>query len=139
MKIYNTTDGVLLEHEGSWALHAGADWDELLNQSIASHLLGARQPHIARRSAVISCAHAGRARPAVTYLQQGRAPEESGRWRRFLPARTAERPEPFFKDAPSGVGHGGSCIRRFHGRAGTGRRWSSTVAAGSSVTPSATT
>jgi len=32
MKIYNTADGILLEHDGQWALLAGAEWDEVLNR-----------------------------------------------------------------------------------------------------------
>jgi 2-dehydro-3-deoxy-D-arabinonate dehydratase len=121
MKIYNTAEGVLLEHEGRWALHAGADWDETLNRdSLLAYLLEV---------------HAGLpARPApapqsmdsllppmqgqelwasgVTYLrskvERQEESKDAGGGDFYQRVYEAERPELFFKGTRHRVvGHGG--------------------------------
>jgi 2-dehydro-3-deoxy-D-arabinonate dehydratase len=118
MKMYNTTDGVLLEHEGRWALHAGADWDELINHDqLLSHLLALHARLKPRPAPVLDSVlppMQGQELWAsgVTYLRSKVERQEeskgSGGGDFYQRVYEAERPELFFKGTRHRVaGHGG--------------------------------
>lgn len=119
MKIYNTTDGALLEHEGRWALHAGADWDELLNHDrLLAHLLGLHGrlqqiPAPAMDSFLPPMQGQELWASGVTYLrskvERQEESRDAGGGDFYQRVYEAERPELFFKGTRHRVvGHGGS-------------------------------
>jgi 2-dehydro-3-deoxy-D-arabinonate dehydratase len=118
MKLYNTTDGILIEHEGRWALHAGADWDELINQDqLLSHLLelqGRLRPRPAPVLDTLLPPMQGQELWAsgVTYLrskvERQEESKDAGGGDFYQRVYEAERPELFFKGTRHRVvGHGG--------------------------------
>jgi 2-dehydro-3-deoxy-D-arabinonate dehydratase len=118
MKLYNTTDGILIEHEGRWALHAGADWDELINHDqLLSHLLelhGRLKPRPAPVLDTLLPPMQGQELWAsgVTYLrskvERQEESKDSGGGDFYQRVYEAERPELFFKGTRHRVvGHGG--------------------------------
>jgi 2-dehydro-3-deoxy-D-arabinonate dehydratase len=118
MKIYNTADGILLEHEGRWALHAGADWDELINHDrLLPHLLelhGRLPPRPAPELDALLPPMQGQELWAsgVTYLrskvERQEESKDAGGGDFYQRVYEAERPELFFKGTRHRVvGHGG--------------------------------
>ena len=118
MKIYNATDGILIEHEGRWGLHAGADWDELINHDqLLSHLLALHARLKPRPAPVLDSVlppMQGQELWAsgVTYLRSKVERQEeskgSGGGDFYQRVYEAERPELFFKGTRHRVvGHGG--------------------------------
>jgi 2-dehydro-3-deoxy-D-arabinonate dehydratase len=118
MKIYNTADGILLEHEGRWVLHAGADWDELINHDqLLSHLLalhGRLKPRPAPVLDSLLPPMQGQELWAsgVTYLrskvERQEESKDAGGGDFYQRVYEAERPELFFKGTRHRVvGHGG--------------------------------
>lgn len=118
MKIYNTADGILLEHEGRWALHAGADWDELLNHDhLLAHLLElhGRLPHgpsPVMDSVLPPMQGQELWASGVTYLrskvERQEESKDAGGGDFYQRVYEAERPELFFKGTRHRVvGHGG--------------------------------
>jgi 2-dehydro-3-deoxy-D-arabinonate dehydratase len=120
MKIFNTVDGILLEHEGRWASHAGADWDELLNrEGLLQHLL---EVHARLPSHPAPSLPAAQLLPpmqgqelwasGVTYLrskvERQEESKDAGGGDFYQRVYEAERPELFFKATRHRVvGHGG--------------------------------
>jgi 2-dehydro-3-deoxy-D-arabinonate dehydratase len=118
MKIYNTANGILLEHEGAWALHAGADWDELINHDhLLQHLLELHGRLKHRPAPVLDSAlppMQGQELWAsgVTYLrskvERQEESKDAGGGDFYQRVYEAERPELFFKGTRHRVvGHGG--------------------------------
>ncbi len=118
MKIYNTTDGILLEHEGRWAQHAGADWDELLNRDhLLAHLLDLHgrlqhRPAPAMDSFLPPMQGQELWASGVTYLrskvERQEESKDAGGGDFYQRVYEAERPELFFKGTRHRVvGHGG--------------------------------
>jgi len=118
MKIYNATDGILIEHEGRWALHAGADWDELINHDqLLSHLLelhGRLKPRPVPALDTLLPPMQGQELWAsgVTYLrskvERQEESKDAGGGDFYQRVYEAERPELFFKGTRHRVvGHGG--------------------------------
>jgi 2-dehydro-3-deoxy-D-arabinonate dehydratase len=120
MKLFNTAQGILLEHNNKWVHDASADWDELLNRDdLHSHLL---QLHAALPAQPEAAAAAAQALPpmqgqelwasGVTYLrskvERQEEAKEAGGGDFYQRVYEAERPELFFKGTRHRVvGHGG--------------------------------
>jgi 2-dehydro-3-deoxy-D-arabinonate dehydratase len=120
MKLFNTAQGILLEHNNKWVLDASGDWDELLNRDgLHSHLL---QLHAALPAQPEAAAAAAQALPpmqgqelwasGVTYLrskvERQEEAKEAGGGDFYQRVYEAERPELFFKGTRHRVvGHGG--------------------------------
>lgn len=120
MKIYHTTEGILLEHEGRTVLDTASDWDDLVNRpALRGHLL-------ALHASLAPCEAAPRLKEnllppmagqelwasGVTYERSKQERQEESRdagggdfYQRVY---EAERPELFFKATRHRVvGHGG--------------------------------
>jgi 2-dehydro-3-deoxy-D-arabinonate dehydratase len=121
MKIFNTAEGILLEHEGRWALHAGADWDELLNhEQLLQHLLEVHgklprhaEPPAAMGSLLPPMQGQELWASGVTYLrskvERQEESRETGGGDFYQRVYEAQRPELFFKATRHRVvGHGGN-------------------------------
>ena len=121
MRIFNTAKGILLEHEDRWALHADADWDELINREGSTRRccsLHATLPaHPAPASAVPESVLAPMQgqelwAAGVTYLrskvERQEESKDAGGVDFYQRVYDAERPELFFKATRHRVvGHGG--------------------------------
>lgn len=118
MKIYNTVDGVLLEHDGRWALARGADWDELLNHDgLLAHLADLHrrlpaQPAPSLSSFLPPMQGQELWASGVTYLrskvERQEESKDAGGGDFYQRVYEAERPELFFKGTRHRVvGHGG--------------------------------
>jgi 2-dehydro-3-deoxy-D-arabinonate dehydratase len=121
MKIFNTPTGILLEHANRWALHADADWDDLLNHEGLYHHLLHLHGTLPTYPAPASLATEPMLAPmqgqelwasGVTYLRSKveRQEESKGAGGDDFYQRVyeAERPELFFKATRHRVvGHGG--------------------------------
>jgi len=127
MKIYNTMQGILLQQDGGYSLHAGQDWDTFINDdALYSKALALHMDSTQLDSAAELLA--GKLLPpmqsqelwaaGVTYLRskQERQEEskEAGGGDFYQKVYEAERPELFFKaNCLRVVGHGGKVrIRR---------------------------
>jgi 2-dehydro-3-deoxy-D-arabinonate dehydratase len=121
MRIFNTAKGVLLEHEDRWALHADADWDELINRDglhAALLQLHAQLPAIPAPASLPNLSVLAPMQgqelwaAGVTYLRSKveRQEESKGAGGDDFYQRVyeAQRPELFFKGTRHRVvGHGG--------------------------------
>ena len=121
MRIFNTAKGILLEHEGRWALHTDADWDELINREglYASLLrLHATLPvyptpaSAVPESVLVPMQGQELWAAGVTYLrskvERQEESKDAGGDDFYQRVYDAERPELFFKGTRHRVvGHGG--------------------------------
>jgi 2-dehydro-3-deoxy-D-arabinonate dehydratase len=121
MKIYNTTAGVLLEHDNKLTLLSGLDWDTLINEEGLGELLRQRHERLPAYEYAERVLSAPLLPPmdgqelwaaGVTYLRskQERQEEakEAGGGDFYQRVYEAERPELFFKATRHRVvGHGG--------------------------------
>ena len=127
MKIFNTQDGILLDHQGRSALYRDADWDDLINrEQLLQHLLDVHGglPTVPSAEAVASVALLAPIQgqelwaSGVTYLrskvERQEESRDAGGGDFYQRVYEAERPELFFKGTPHRVvGHGGKVrIRR---------------------------
>jgi 2-dehydro-3-deoxy-D-arabinonate dehydratase len=122
MRIFNTAKGILLEHDGRWALYADADWDELINREslYASllHLHATLPEYPSPASPVPEAVFAPMQgqelwAAGVTYLRSKVERQEESRGAGgddfYQRVYEADRPELFFKATRHRVvGHGGS-------------------------------
>jgi 2-dehydro-3-deoxy-D-arabinonate dehydratase len=120
MKLFNTSTGIVLEHNNKWVLIADADWDELLNrEGLYQHLVRAHeqlpaqsQPAALARESLPPMQGQELWASGVTYLrskvERQEEAKEAGGGDFYQRVYEAERPELFFKGTRHRVvGHGG--------------------------------
>lgn len=120
MKLFNTSTGIVLEHNNKWVLIADADWDELLNrEGLYQHLVRVHEqlpaqsePAALARESLPPMQGQELWASGVTYLrskvERQEEAKEAGGGDFYQRVYEAERPELFFKGTRHRVvGHGG--------------------------------
>lgn len=120
MKIYNTNEGIVLEHAGRWVRYVAAQWDALLNEeSLLRHLLDVfprcpecAAPDLSGAGSLLPPMHGQELwASGVTYLrskvERQEESKDAGGGDFYQRVYEAERPELFFKGTRHRVvGHG---------------------------------